>query len=303
MSKRILVLLLFACLSAFPAVAFAQTYYYEGGSISTSDLRRARPYKKGTYLVQSGKNRGVIWIPKHDARGNRWLELMMEHFLQGAQEIRDYAPVQIGTIVGGSHGTASVMALLMDPEAREMLKVSKEQGEKLNDAFSVFRKQLGDRMKEFQRTTPKASTLQTVLFRTSEIERLSITLQQQLERILSTEQIRRSKEIVFQLYGGFRTPVVDLEILSLFDLSREQREKLELIAEDANQKRNRIFEAKENVRLGASDMQSFDMAMADVASVIGRKVREVLDEKQLERGDRLTEQSPEVKKLLGLTDN
>lgn len=299
--------LLFACsllilLSVFAvSVSEAQTYYYNGGKISANELRRARPYKKGSFLVQSGRNRGVIWIPKHDGRGNRYLELLMEHFLQGAKEIQNYSPIQVGTIVGGSHGIASVLSLLMDLEARNMLGVTHEQGEKINDLFSAFREQVHNRVLELQRQNPRATTFQAVLSRMGEIERLSMMLEPQLELILSKEQVLRAKEMVFQLYGGFHSPVVDLGILSLFDLSKEQREKLELIAEDANQKRDKIFTAKNSGQLGVDDMQAFDAAMADAATIVSRKVRETLTPEQVERGNELMKGAEEIKTKLGLT--
>lgn len=278
----------------------AQTYYYDGGKISQSDLRRARSYKKGTFLVQGGKNSGMIWIPKHDARGNRWLRLLMEHFLQGVNEIRDYAPVQVGTIVGGSHGMASVLALLMDPDTRDVLKIDKEQGEKINDEFVRFRAQLNERMKELQRTDPNASRLQIALTRTSEIERISLTLEPRLETFLSKEQIQQAKEIVFQLSGGFNTAVVDLDILSLFDLTKEQREKLELVSEDANAKRDKVFAAKEYGWLDVRDCQAFDKAMGEVAYVISNKIRVVLTPEQVKKGNELMADIDRVKKELGL---
>ncbi len=300
--KRILAaLLLVASMLLAPAMIAAQTYYYDGGSISMSDLRRARPYKKGTYLIQSGRNRGVIFFPKHDARGNDYLELMMEHFLQGSQEIKDYSPIQIQTIVGGSHGIASVLALLMDLEAREMLGVNRDQGEKINELFVEFRKQVHARMQEFQRTNPRATTLQTVLARTAEIERLSLLLEPRLKLFLSDPQVERAKEMVFQLYGGLDTAVVDLGILSLFNLDREQREKLELVAEDANEKRDRVFSSRESGRLAAADMQAFDAALGDVAVVISRKIREIMTKEQLEKSDALMTRAEDVKTRLGLT--
>lgn len=295
------ILLFLASLPIFvPAVATAQSYYYPGGRISAHDLRRARVYKKGTYLLQGAKNRGILWIPKYSARGNRYLELVLEHFLQGAEEIHDFSPIQIGTLVGGSHGTASVLALLMDVEARELLGITKEQGEKLNNAFTEFRAQLAERMKELQRANPRASELQVILARTAEIERLSVLLEAQLELILSPAQFRRSKEMVFQLYGGFNTPVVDLGILSLFDLTRPQRERLELIAEDANRKRDKVFSAPGGAQLAASDMQAFDAALGEVTVVISRKVREVMTSEQLKRGENLMAQTEQLKIQLGL---
>lgn len=294
------VLILFLALFLFPpSFAVAQTYFFPGGAISQSDLNRARPYKKGTFLIQSGKNRGMIWIPKHDNRGNRWLELVMEHFLQGA-EIKDYSPVQVGTIVGGSHGMASVLALLMDPDAREFLGIDKEQGEKINLEFSQFRAQVAARMKELQQTNQRATPLQTALTRTSEIERLSLLLEPRLKLILSDKQIQQAKELVFVLYGGFNTTVVDLDILSLFNPDKEQREKLELISEDANQKRDRVFASNANRQLNAADYQAFDAAMADVAIVISRKIQEVMTQDQIELAETLMSNAEKIKTKLGL---
>lgn len=280
--------------------AAAQTYFFPGGSISQSDLNRARPYKKGTYLIQSGKNRGMIWIPKHDSRGNRWLELLMEHFLQGA-EIRDYSPVQVGTIIGGSHGMASVLSLLMDPDARELLGIDKGQGEKINLEFTQFRAQVAARMKELQQTNQRATPLQTALARTSEIERLSLLLEPRLKIFLSDKQIQQAKELVFVLYGGFNTTVVDLDILSLFNLDKEQREKLELIAEDANQKRDRVFAANANRQPNAADYQASDAAMADVAFIISRKIQEVMNPEQIELAKTLMSNADKIKTKLRLT--
>lgn len=299
--KTALVTALLSAATLFaPALTLAQTYYYDGGSISVSDLRRARPYKKGTFLLQGGK-RGIIWIPRYDARGKHYLELMMEHFLQGAKEILDYSPIQIGTIVGGSHGIASVLALLMDLDARHWLEIDKEQGEQINELVVDLRKRLNEKVQEIQRQTPQAPPVEIVLARTSEIERLSMTLEARLEAILKPEQLRRAKEIVFQLYGGFETPVVDLGILSIFNLSRPQREKLELIAEDANQRRDKIFAAAEQRHLGPADMQAFNDAMGDVTFIVARKVGEVLTPEQRRYGADLMSKTDEVRARLKLT--
>ena len=298
----------FACFVLFvlTIVAFesshSQTYYYDGGSISISDLRRARVYKKGTFMLQGARHRGIIWIPKYDARGNRYLALMMEYFLQGA-EIKDYSPIQIETIVGGSHGTASVLALLMDLEARELLKIDKKQGESINEIFVDFRKAVSERMKDHQKNNPRASKIEMILARTAEIERQSLMIRSRLDAILTPEQLQQARETVFQLYGGFNTAVVDIDLLSLFDLSREQREKLELIAEDANEKRNRVFSAKNSAAWGMADYQNFDKAMGDVAATISRKIQNVMTQEQLNRGFELMKNAEEIRKKLGFTED
>ncbi len=299
--KRFILLCLFLSLClAGPAVSPAQTYYYPGGSISQSDLRNSRPYKKGTYLLQ-GNKRGIIWIPKHDARGNRYLELLMEHFLQGA-EIKDFSTIQMETIVGGTHGLSTVLSLLMDLEARDMLGVTKEQGEKINELFVEYRKRLGDRMLVQQRANPRASNLEVAMVRASEMEHLTVWLQARLLAVLTPEQFQQAKEMVFQLVGGFQTAVVDLQILSLFELSREQREKLELIAEDANEKRNKIFTIQNSTRLEARDYQAFDAAMGELALLVSTKIQRVMTAEQIEKAKQLGETAPAVRKKMGLDE-
>ncbi len=301
MKKSFLALLVLALLVLTVGESVAQTYYYEGGSISSSDLRRARPYKKGSYLLQ-GSKKGIIWIPKHDYRGQRYLELVLEHMMQGGVEIRDYTGVQIRSIIGGSHGTASVLALLMDAETREILGINKEQGEKINEIGTQFRQELHERMLALAQKNPKMSASMVALARASETERLSVPLRAQLENVLLPSQFRRAQEIVFQMYGGFDTAVVDLDILSLFDLTREQREKLELVAEDANQRRNRIINDRTTGLNTAADIQTFDGAITELAPLIAQKVRNVLTEEQRKRGDDLMAKAVEVQKQLGLTE-
>lgn len=301
MLKRILVLFVLSFLFVtLPEPLAAQTYYYDGGSISVSDLRRARTYKKGTYMLQGAKHRGIIWVPKYDARGNRYLALMLEHFLQGA-EIKDYSPIQVEAITGGSHGMASVLALLMDLEARELLGIDKEKGTKINELFVDFRKQLNARMQDFQKSNRQATTVELVLARTAEIERLSMMIRPRLNSILSPEQIQRAREMVFQMYGGFDTAVVDVELLTLFDLDREQREKLELVAEDANEKRNKAFNIR-NHSPNAADYQAFDKAMGDIVATTSRKIQAVMTKEQLAHGLALMEKAGEVQKALGVSE-
>ncbi len=278
----------------------AQTYYYEGGSISINDLRRARPYKKGSFLLQ-GTKRGIIWIPKHDARGNEYLELVLENLIQGGPEIRDYTGVQIRSILGGSHGTVSVLALLMDVETREMFGIKKDQGEKINEIATDFKQRLHERMLVLGRENPRMTPVMIALARTTEMERLCIPLRARLEALLTPEQFRRAQEVVFQLYGGFETPVVDLDLLTFFNLSREQREKLELVAEDANQKRNAIITSRAGGLNTAQDIQAFDAAVREMTPLIAKKVRNTLTEEQQKRGDVLMLGVDDVQRKIGLT--
>ncbi|MGL4595480.1 MAG: hypothetical protein ACRCUY_12210 [Thermoguttaceae bacterium] len=282
-----------------PEFALSQTYYYPGGKITQSQLNNSRPYKKGTYLLQ-GSQKGVVWIPKHDSRGIHYLELMLEHFMSQQDAITDFSPVQVSIIAGGSHGIASVLALCMDREARSLLQITKEQGKKIDEMVLTLRQQLEKRMDELRRVNAKTTLLEQELQRLAEIERLSILLETQLESFLSQEQITKSKETVFLLYGGFQTPVVDLGILSCFDLSLQQREELETIAEDANSKRDKIFRDFQKPQLGAADYQMIDSSMQQIAKNIGEKVRSVMKPEQLEKADKLISTIPEIRAKLGL---
>ena len=277
----------------------AQVYYYNDGTISNSDLRKARPYKHGTFLLQ-GSKKGIIWVPKHSSRGNNYLELVLENLIQGVPEIRDYTGVQIRSILCGSHGTVSVLALLMDVETRELLEIKKQQGDKLNEIATDFKRQLHERMLVRGRENPQMSPVAIAMARISEMERLSIPLRGRLEAALSPEQFRQAREIVFQLYGGFETPFVDLDLLTFFDLSREQREKLELVAEEANEKRNAIIMSRIAGLNTVQDIQAFDTAMQELTPLIAKKVRNVLTEEQQQRGDALMLATDEVKKKIGL---
>lgn len=300
MKRFVIVLLLSAFCLGGAALSFAQTYYYPGGKISQSDLRNSRPYKKGTFLLQ-GSKRGIVWIPKHNNRGNRYLELLMEHFLQGS-EIKDYSAIQVETIVGGTHGIATVLSLLMDVEVREILGMNQEQGDKVNEVFADFRNRLGERMTAHEKANPRASKLEVALARTGEIEALAVWLKSRLQAVLTAEQLQQAKEMVFQLTGGFQTVVIDLGILDLFDLTREQREKLELIAEEANGKRDKIFSARNASQLTARDYQNFDAAMGELALLMGVKIQRVLTQEQIDKAKTLMEAAPEIKTKMGLEE-
>jgi hypothetical protein len=269
------------------------------GKISQSDLRKARPLKKGTLIIKTGKYRGTIIVPKHDTRGLRWLETIMQFFLQNA-EINDFVPVQVGTIVAGSHGTASVLALLMDEDAREMLKTDKEQNKKLNEIISEFRSYVHRKMNEYQANNVNITPVARALYQTSIIEQNSLTLQEKLQAVLTPEQYKQAKETVFQFYGGFNSPVVDIEILSVFNLSKEQREKLELVAEFANEKRNKVFEKQTEQIRSTAEYQDFESEMASVMFTVSQKVRDVLTKEQVAEGEELMKQAAAVKKRLGL---
>jgi len=277
----------------------AQIYYYNDGTISNSDLRKARPYKNGTFLLQ-GSKKGIIWVPRHSSRGNNYLELVLESLIQGLPEIRDYTGVQVRSILGGSHGTVSVLALLMDVETRELLGIKKEQGTKINEIATDFKRQLHTRMLALAQENSSLSPVTVAMARLSEMERLGIPLRGRLEAALSPEQFRQTQEIVFQLYGGFETPFVDLDLLTFFDLSREQRTKLELVAEEANEKRNAIIMSRISGLNTAQDIQAFDTAMQEQTPLIAKKVRNVLTEEQQKRGDALMLGTDEVKKKIGL---
>jgi len=283
------------------AQGIAQIYYFNDGTISNSDLRKARPYKNGTFLLQ-GSKKGIIWIPKHGARGNNYLELVLENLIQGMPEIRDYTGVQIRSILSGSHGTVSVLALLMDVETRELLEIKKQQGEKVNEIATDFKRQLHERMLALGRENPQMTPVAVALARLSEMERLGIPLRGRLEAVLSPEQFRQAQEIVFQLYGGFETPFVDLDLLTFFDVSREQREKFELVAEEANEKRNAVIMSRISGLNTAQDIQAFDTAMQELTPLIAKKVRNVLTEEQQKRGDTLMHGADDVKKKIGLKD-
>jgi hypothetical protein len=272
---------------------------FSTGKLSPNELQRARPYKKGTFIIKTGKYRGTIIAPKHDTRGLRWLETIMQFFLQGT-EIKDFVPIQVGTIIAGSHGTASVLALLMDEDAREMLKTDKKQNEKLNEIISEFRSYVHQKMNEYQAKNVNITPVARALYQTSVMEQNSLTLQEKLQAVLKPEQYKQAKETVFQLYGGFNSPVVDIEILTVFDLSKEQREKLELVAEFANEKRNKVFEVQtEQIRTSA-EYQDFESAMANVMFTVSQKVRDVLTKEQVAQGEELMKRAAVVKKRLGL---
>ena len=277
----------------------AQVYSYNDSTITNSDLRKARPYKHGMFLLQ-GSKKGVLWIPRHSSRANNYLELVLENLIQGLPEIRDYTGVQIRSILGGSHGPVSVLALLMDAETRELLGIKREQGEKINEIATDFKRQLHERMLALARENPRMPPVAVAMARLSEMERLRVPLRGRLEAILNPTQFRQAQEIVFQLYDGFETPFVDLDLLTLFDLSRDQREALELIAEEANRKRNAIITSRISGLNTAVDVQAFDAAVQELTPLIAKKIRNVLTEAQQQRGEALMLAADEVKKKIGL---
>lgn len=301
MKRQLVILLFLGILAALsPMRVLAQTYYYDGGKITQNDLRRARPYKGGSVFLLQGSKKGIVWIPKQSNRGNHYLEMLMEYFLEGSETIRDYSSVQLGAMIGGSHGVASVLSLLMDEDARKLLGITKKQGDNINDIVVDFRSQVRNHVEKFVRDHPKVSHVEISLARFAEIERVSFLLLSRLEKTLSEQQLRRAKEMVFQLYGGFDTPVVDLQILSIFDLTKEQRKELESIAEDANNQREKTFLELHYQPVSPSDFQSMDVDFRKVALSVSQKIRETLTSEQQKMGDDLIRDIPQLRKSLGL---
>lgn len=286
-------------LSHETAVLRAQVTQVPGGyvvhrkalTISEIHARRlAKAYQNPvTGMLQLPKSPlKTVWVPQ--IRRDFELAIIQAQHLQTMMRNLDAATLQIGTLMGGSHGLASVIALLAKEPVREFLDIDRERGAVLDRIAADYREQVAIQTVRFRRenpeTTPEASALQALA--ASEIA--SSTLQEPLHRLLKPQELQHAKELVFMLHGGFQSPVVDLEILAIFDLNKEQREKLELIAEDANKKRADLLAGKSLANLHASDMETIHGRLQTIAELNARKIREVLMPEQKKLAENLDKQ-------------
>ncbi|MDR3108229.1 MAG: hypothetical protein LBU65_00890, partial [Planctomycetaceae bacterium] len=145
--------------------------------------------------------------------------------------------LQYGSLLGGSHGVASMLSVLTLEPVQSMLELDKTQIREIHRLAGNFPRSVTEQMQTFRRDNPNATAEQTAIARLGAAERLGVPLRDSLGKLLSAQQLQFLREIVFLLYGGLETPVVDLEILTLFNLTKEQRDSLDKIAEDANQRR------------------------------------------------------------------
>ncbi len=276
------------------------TYHYPGGKITQRDLMNSWGYKKGTRVL-TGSKRNIIVYPKYDRRGNRYLAQMMEHFLSGGKNLDDSA-IQIESLMGGTHGVSSVLSLLMDTDARKMLQLSGEQGEKINDLFVDYRQQLGERMNDWSRQHPGASKVEHALARMGEMEQLTLWLRTRLLTILSEGQLQQVKEMVFQLTGGLNTVAVDLELLSLFKIDKKQRDKLATLAEEVNTERVKIYEGPRPGLGSQWDRTPLETRLEIFSQQVGEKIAAELNDDQKMYADALMKEAPAVQKKLGLAE-
>lgn len=221
-----------------------------------------------------------IWIPREIR--DRQVAFFESMYLQSLSNKIDPTTLQIGTLLGGSHGLSSVLALLENPYIQDILELDPKEKDAVQAVAATFRDRIAKEITQFARNNPNATPEEHGMTLLGAAERLSPGLREMLGQALDAETIETTKEIVFLLYGGLESPVVDMEILEIFALSKEQRDKLEEIAVDANDKRASLLAGKELAKLNERDFERISTRLGEIGKLNARKIDELFDERQRE---------------------
>ncbi len=239
---------------------------------------------------------GRLWVPPGERY--RIAAFFQAMYVDMLRERPDPTTLQIGSLIGGSHGMASILNLLMQERGRDLVGIDRKQGRELDVVGTKFRRDVGTHFDAFLRREPNATPERRGLALFGTAERFSTPLRESLEKILTPEQMQLSYEIVFLLFGGFDSPVVDLAVLDMFGLTKEQREKLELIAEDANKKRAALLAGRTLSRLTPRDFEILHRNLQDIGRINAQKIEAVLDTDQKRYASELLKHGDEIMKQM-----
>ncbi len=240
---------------------------------------------------------GKLWIPP----GQRYRSIaFLQTLYMGAVSNTHFDPgsLQLGALIGGSHGTASVLNVLSQERIQSALDIDRKQAEAIRRLGEELRKSVDGDMAALRERNPRLSEEEFAIALLGSTERFSTSLRESLQKVVTEDQMYLAKEIVFLMSGGFETAVVDLDILDLFDLTKEQREKLELIAEEANKKRAGLFAGFRLSQIGPRDLELIHHRLREIARVNAQKIRAILDENQKAFAAELREQGDLLEKEL-----
>ncbi len=128
--------------------------------------------------------------------------------------------------------------------------------------------------------------------------------------VFTPEQMEKIKEMEFATFGGIESPFLNVEAMSVLDLTDEQKREIEELQQDiADEKLEMIdglteFTTKifKSGKLNMKEAQEFDAKNKTLTNKIGTRLREILTEEQLKKATKLvkTQQAKMLKMMGGL---
>jgi hypothetical protein len=202
--------------------------------------------------------------------------------------LRDLSPISIIRLFYGK-----------EEQLRTYLSLSQEQIDNLEKVFA----ELDNDAKTLQANYGgKKLTPEQLESRKKEILELQKKLATVFKETLSPEQLKSFHTVRFQILGGFDSPLANVELLQIFELTQEQVEKINELVKERQTKIAAVAEIlrerPETPELAKERILQVRREGIEISKEYGKKIRELLNEKQVQQAEIWEKEAVELRNKL-----